>query len=243
MDVCISSSSSHSLCHLPTTTTAMSSSLKVILDLQCFKNNDNEFIIKEACVLNVTDGTILLHHVTKLSYQYQLNKIRQRECEWLIKHYHGLDWCSGDISYHDLMYKLTDLLARCSVIYVKGLEKKMFVISTLLPTHSSSSSSSIDDGVDEVDSSSSSQPIQPYYLDDTAPAPSSAAAAAVPLVIDMSDIGCRSLSAMGEGTNKPLASVKVRCNRHMSTRHRCALSNCTLLRSWLLVTAQESLEV
>lgn len=184
----------------------------VVLDLQCFKNNRNEFIVKEACVMDIGSGTILLHHVAELSFdQYRfLSKEKQRENRWLTKYYHGLDWNIGDISYHELVDRLFECLAQCSVIYVKGTEKKTFVMKNLIPAPR---------GVDEVDSLLTST--KSIY--------------SPPLVIDMTDIGCGSILKIN---NSALLSVsKVRCNQHKSARHWCALSNCTLLLNWLLATA------
>lgn len=206
-------------CQSSMTTQASSVSNVVVIDLQCFKNNNNEFIVKEVCVLDVNTGKVLQHHVTQPPFDQErfLNRAKQRENYWLTKHHHGLDWNSGDIAYHDMIDRLRDCLAQCSVIYVKGPEKKSFVMSTLLPAS----------GVDDVDTSTSST--LPFYISPSLPSPT---------VIDMSDIGCASLTSIDN--NSLLSACKIRCNHHKGVRHRCALSNCTLLRSWLLITSNES---
>lgn len=221
--------------------------MNVVLDFQCFKNNQNEFIVKEACVLEVSTGSILFHHVAELPHYTQshfLNKARQRECRWLTDNYHGLDWSSGDMPFINLMEKLRELLShQCSTIYVKGLEKRKYVETDLLPTSVAAAAVSSSEGHDEVDSSSSSTaPSSTWSMRNflsklPSPRPS---ATSPPVVIDLSDLGCASLDVIGSG-NGTLAASKVRCNQHKSVWHRCALSNCSLLRSWLLVTANETL--
>jgi len=174
-------------------------SSSVVLDMQCFKDNNNEFILKEVTVIDVTSGTILLHHVAKSPYDRDgLSTEKQRECYWLTKHYHGLQWDQGDITYNVLMDKLRTCLAKRSIVYVKGQLKRDFVLKNLI----------------------------------TASDPSTVAAT----VLDMSDIGCTSLSTI----SNLLSTNAVRCGQHKSTGHRCSLANSTLLRSWLLMTGSES---
>ena len=49
-------------------------------------------------------------------------------------------------------------------------------------------------------------------------------------VIDMSDIGCLSLGKVP--TDARVKSNQLRCGRHKTPRHKCALANCTLLKAW-----------
>lgn len=200
-------------CGRRTWPTSSSSSSSVVLDLQCFTDNHNEFIVKEACVLDVSRGTILLHHIAEPPFDQDryLTREKQRERYWLTNHYHGLEWNSGDIPYNQIMNKLIECLSQHSVIYVKGIEKKMFVLKCLT-------------GSDEVDTKTTST--ETIYSSST-----------TPRVIDMNDIGCNSIDSIGR-----TSLSKVRCNHHKSTRHCCALSNCILLRNWLLVTANETEE-
>ena len=163
----------------------------VLLDIQCFKDNNNDYLLKEASVVNVNTGTLLLHHIARAPFDRDLlSEDKLRESYWLTKHCHGLDWNRGDISYYLLMDKLRSCLARRSIIYVKGSQKKDFV--------------------------------QRHLVTDST----------LTVVIDMSDIGCGSL----ESTNNLLSSTSIRCGRHKSEQSRCALTNCIVLRSWLLLT-------
>lgn len=179
----------------------------VVFDIQCFKDNNNEYIVKEVCVLDVTKGVILLHHVAGPPFDRSacMDKNKRRESHWLTKHYHGLEWGQGDIAYHVLMDKLCECLAQQSTVYMKGEEKKVFVTKNLLPQ-----------GEDEVDGYvTSAQTIK---------------------VIDMCELGCTALDALH---NPMLAANLIRCNNHKKPTHLCALSNCLLLRGWLLTTGHE----
>jgi len=105
----------------------------VVVDIQCFNDNANEFIVKEASVVDVTTGTLLLHHIAKAPFDRDyLTDDKLRESYWQTKHCHGLDWDQGDILYHVLIDKLTCCLENRSIVYVKGLKKKQFVTDTLL---------------------------------------------------------------------------------------------------------------
>jgi len=168
----------------------------VVLDIQCFNDNTNEFIVKEASVVDVATGTLLLHHIVKPPFDRAfLTDDKLRESYWLTKHCHGLDWNQGDIPYHVLIDKLMCCLAQRSIVYVKGLKKKQFVTNTLLPTSSTVT------------------------------------------VVDLGDIGCSSLFTI----NNLLSINQTRCGHHKCVKNRCALSNVTLLRSWLLMSANEPL--
>lgn len=100
----------------------------IIVDFQCFKNNKNEFILKEVCVLDVNTGTLLMHHVAKPPYsQSELSDEKLRESHWLTKHCHGMTWEQGDIPFNSLLYKLTDCITNRPTVYVKGFEKKEYL--------------------------------------------------------------------------------------------------------------------
>jgi len=109
--------------------------INVVLDIQCFKDNDNGFIIKEISAVVVDTGVLLFHHIVCPPYDRRLlSADKLRENNWLTKHFHGLEWHQGDISYVDLLQKLKITLALTSLVFVKGKEKADF-IATILPQH------------------------------------------------------------------------------------------------------------
>jgi len=106
----------------------------VVLDVQCFKDDANRYVVKEACAVDVDTGAVLLHHIARPPYpRDRLSVDKQRECEWLSRCYHGLDWRQGDIDYSTLLDKLRACLHRRYAVYVKGEEKRDFVLDNLVP--------------------------------------------------------------------------------------------------------------
>lgn len=206
--------------------TSPSTPLPVVLDIQCFRNNLKEFIIKEVCVIDVLTGTLLLHHVVKSPFSKdKLCVERKRETNWLVSNWHGLEWDQGDIAYDECVTKLRECLKKCTTVYVKGLEKKMFLVEKILssPSTSENASAPMSEGVDEVDSSSSSSSSSRHML---------------PVICDMTILGCKPITVI-DRPNSLIGSHKLRCDQHKSIHNSCALSNCTLLRNWLLVTGIE----
>lgn len=100
----------------------------IVVDFQCFKDNYNEFILKEVCALEADSGTLLMHHIAKPPFKQDiLKEEKQRESYWLTKHYHGLEWNQGDIWYYLLEEKLRTCISKRATVYVKGAEKKDFI--------------------------------------------------------------------------------------------------------------------
>lgn len=108
-------------------------SSKVVLDFQSFKDDNNEFVVKEATVIDVTTGTVLFHRLAHPPYDRSLlSEAKRRENRWLTKRYHGLEWNVGDTPYVETIDKLRACLDGRSTVYVKGLEKKRFVENNLI---------------------------------------------------------------------------------------------------------------
>lgn len=102
----------------------------VTLDMQCFKDNVNCFIITEVSAVDIKTGTILFHHVVSPPYNCSLlSPEKQREASWLTDNFHGLDWYAGDISYTDAIDKIRNILNSPTTILMKGCEKMKYVNS------------------------------------------------------------------------------------------------------------------
>jgi hypothetical protein len=100
----------------------------VVLDMQCFRDSDNDFLLKEVCVIDVTTGTLILHHIARPPFNREfLTSERLRESNWLTRHCHGLEWDQGDIAYVALLDRLRSCLLHRPVVYVKGSQKREFV--------------------------------------------------------------------------------------------------------------------
>ena len=121
----------------------------VVLDIQCFQDNTDEYIVKEVCVVDINSDTLLLHHIVgpPPPCDYVMTAKKRRETYWLTKHCHGLEWHQGanDIQYAALFDKLRTCLHNRSVIYVKGLKKKQFVEKYLLVKESAATTTRVID--------------------------------------------------------------------------------------------------
>lgn len=79
----------------------------IIFYFRCFKYHNNEYILREECVLENDSGTLLRYHIAKLPFSREF-LTQQKLCEsyWLTKHCDGREWDQGDIWYNILEEKL-----------------------------------------------------------------------------------------------------------------------------------------
>src|SRR5436190_19016008 len=100
--------------------------MDLILDFQGFKDNTNQFIIKELALVS-RDGTFVQHWIVKSTFKYlELDLQRQKSAYWNTKYFHGLTWNSGDVTIQDLHYLLADIL-KDSCVFIKGKEKADYI--------------------------------------------------------------------------------------------------------------------
>lgn len=105
----------------------------VIMDIQCFKNNFNEFIIKEVTGIDMESGCLLFHHIAKPPFSHSLlSREKIKEINWLTNNHHGLEWEDGDIDYDTLFKIIKTNLTTTYTVLVKGCEKRQF-IQTFVP--------------------------------------------------------------------------------------------------------------
>lgn len=91
-----------------------------IVDLQGFKDDFNNFIVKELCFLT---QNIKFTDTIKCPYEFDsLSQRSQNIARWLINNYHGIQWDSGYINIKELRAAILPILKN-KIIYVKGEEK------------------------------------------------------------------------------------------------------------------------
>lgn len=101
--------------------------MEFILDFQGFKNENNEFIIKELAVLS-TDEQVSEHLLFRPPYSYhKLPEKVKAQVSWLEKCFHGLSWNSGLKDFDVLNDVLKDVFKLGGTVYVKGSEKYKFI--------------------------------------------------------------------------------------------------------------------
>lgn len=100
--------------------------------MQGFKSDSNEFIAKEVAV--VFNNNQHINFILKPPFDFKCLSIkRQTEAKWLTKNYHHLNWNDGHVSYQSICKFLKDNLM-CSVIYIKGEEKRRWLEKILQKT-------------------------------------------------------------------------------------------------------------
>lgn len=95
------------------------------IDIQGYQLPNKEFLLKE---LATFDGTHLSHFIFKSPFPLQsLSKEFQKTTHWLIKHHHGIRWDVGFVYLHEVGDILRKICDKYTDIYVKGVEKKVFI--------------------------------------------------------------------------------------------------------------------
>lgn len=108
--------------------------MDIVIDFQAFKDNYNEFIVKECAVVAI-DGSFIEHWVVAPPYEFLvLKKDKRREAVWVKQNYHGLSWGDGGISYQAFQDELRQVCFEVSRVFVKGKEKAEF-LKTLLKSN------------------------------------------------------------------------------------------------------------
>ena len=104
--------------------------MEFILDFQGFKNENNEFIVKELAITSTDAQIYELHLFLPPCHLNQLTKSVRKQVHWIEKHLHGLYWSSGFKEY----CKIKDIFKQIEIkgnVYVKGLEKVAFISKLL----------------------------------------------------------------------------------------------------------------
>nr|AGO14405.1 hypothetical protein CsmBAC4b19.3 [Cotesia sesamiae Mombasa bracovirus] len=106
--------------------------MEIILDVQGFRGPDNRFIVKKLASIAIQHD---IDNIKELSYTLfqppyhwkvlPTNYQRLNTC--LIRNYHGIGWNAGTTSYNKLEEVLNYLTNNKKIIYVKGIEKKLWI--------------------------------------------------------------------------------------------------------------------
>lgn len=136
-----------------TKTTAAETPRIVIIDFQCFRDDRNDFIVKELAAVELFDGDNLdTHRPIKTIFWTtvqppfdleELNEGRFEQFRYVRDQYHGLSWEEGTMSADDAFNLLLaaiygteekgrDKKKKEVVVYVKGLEKVKYITDRVL---------------------------------------------------------------------------------------------------------------
>lgn len=105
----------------------------VVVDFQGFKDNKNQFVVKELCV-----GSKDMHGDWWRDYlfcpPYPETELHRKVIvanSWITRNLTGLQWSSGKIPYHNLEAILHDTTKNAVTITIKGREKASFLRNLL----------------------------------------------------------------------------------------------------------------
>lgn len=105
----------------------------VVVDFQGFKDEDNNFIIKELAVGSVNNKKNNCHSRFLFKPPYDLHELPRRTQLanlWLTRNFHGLEWYEGNIEYDRLTIILQTETLNATIV-CKGWEKAVFLSSLL----------------------------------------------------------------------------------------------------------------
>lgn len=100
-----------------------------VIDFQAFKTPDNNFLIKELCIVGVRSN-VCVHAIVKPNVQYENLCIEMRcNVHYLTKYFHGIPWTHGYVNWEDTLSLLQNTVHNASVIYIKGSERATYIRS------------------------------------------------------------------------------------------------------------------
>lgn len=100
---------------------------RCVIEFQGFRNNANNFIIKELVIYDVTTG-VINYFLFKPPFPFNyLNRKASRTTEWLSQNFHHIDWNEGFTSYKELNKIMRHYCDQYDVIYTSGIEKTQFI--------------------------------------------------------------------------------------------------------------------
>lgn len=95
--------------------------MELIIDVQGFQSDG--FIVKELAATYMEEDH---KEVLLFKAPFPWNSLLQQNkttCNWLTRNYHGIEWEDGEIDYDQIKEELVDIVARATVVYIKGLQK------------------------------------------------------------------------------------------------------------------------
>lgn len=103
-----------------------------IADIQFFRGNDKNIIVKSFSFCRLFDDDIVQHFIFKPPFEFQeLDFLHRREAAHVTVNYHHLNWDDGFIEYEQAVPIIRSSLSGATEIIVKGLEKEKYLNSIL----------------------------------------------------------------------------------------------------------------
>ena len=98
-----------------------------IVDFQAFKDDCNNFILKEISIVSV-HSHIFTHCIIRSPFHIEeLSSKKRSEVKWLTRNYHGIHWHEGYVNPDDAIQLLLETTKDASLILSKGCERAKFL--------------------------------------------------------------------------------------------------------------------
>lgn len=105
--------------------------MKLILDIQGFRGEENQFIFKELSAVSVNCEAFYNFLFKPPDNRVKFAADVQRTNSWLTKNHHGLEYTQGVVLYEELSAVLQQLMSNVHTVYVKGEEKRKEILKIL----------------------------------------------------------------------------------------------------------------
>lgn len=102
-----------------------------VVEFQCFVDDCNNYIVKELAIFDLKYYAASHWIFKPPSHPLVIRSKTVRTNCWLSKNYHRIRWEQGDISYRSLPDILHDVDLNYKYVFVKGQQKKDFLLGFL----------------------------------------------------------------------------------------------------------------
>jgi len=98
-----------------------------VVDMQCFKTLQNEFIIKELCIVGV-NSNFCYQCVVKPPIPFcSLCDEMKKRVNYITNYIHGIPWYVGYLSEDEVITILRNILKKAARVYIKGSERANYL--------------------------------------------------------------------------------------------------------------------
>lgn len=103
--------------------------MNAIVDMQLFKVDDQQFIIKELAVIK---NKKVAHCVFKPPFPFEELSLKyKKQAKWLMRNHHCIKWNEGEMEFEQCKKILQKWTSNADTIYVKGKEKAGYLREVL----------------------------------------------------------------------------------------------------------------
>ena len=102
--------------------------MSIIIDFEGFMLESHTYVVKELAAYSFDGNILLVHWTFKPPRPFEeLNEKDQKQCRWITRNLHGIQWEQGELAYENFRHIMGFLFKMYEKIYVKGYEKTKFI--------------------------------------------------------------------------------------------------------------------